>query len=506
MMDQELATRSSELEDGPARDPEPRRGAGGAHASRLRSLLSRAADAFDWVLYSGSRSAAVIGALALIMRMPLAGGSIIAPDSELYLLTAHDLLSGNGFTSGGDFRTPGYPIFLALAEVMPGGTAAAAVFAQHLLGVALAVAVVMVARRYFGPITAVIAGALVAVTAYMPDIEHWVLPDFLFAVALFASTVALTEAALQGLRFRLLVLTGLLFAATTYIKPNGVVLLGAVPIVLAVATRRWKPTLVASTVIAAVMLVALAPWSLRNQVHYGHPLLSVQGGEALYLRVFDLDHMPIPTDAPHGAFVKRIYDRTYRGKPVGSEQASYSAVYTALLARGFTPHEATGIQGNLALTAIKRDPRAYARGTTRNVSNFHLLWVTSPYRSVAATEAAQGTHDGGLLGAVGSVTSRGWYLFNRLMPLWWWFSLAALGGFLLILSHEWRLQVAATAFGLMWFIVALATSLTNHIELRFMLQTSPLVWIFGSAGAVFFVKSVLQRVRWLAESRAHESL
>jgi hypothetical protein len=58
-------------------------------------------------------------------------------------------------------------------------------------------------------------------------------------------------------------------------------------------------------------VVTVLPWMVQNTTSFGSPELSIQGGHMLFLRAFEADHLPIPTDTAEGRLAKRVYDETY---------------------------------------------------------------------------------------------------------------------------------------------------------------------------------------------------
>ncbi|MEA2349991.1 MAG: hypothetical protein QOG86_932, partial [Thermoleophilaceae bacterium] len=173
-----------------------------AHAlwERLRGLDAR-------------RFALLYALLALALRLPFLFGHHEATpggDSAGYLRMAAGIVAGRGFRDDG-YRTPGYPLVLAALDPLPGRTEDAVVAIQHVLGAVLVAAIVMVAWRFFGRAPAVIAGAMAAVTPALVYVEHAILTDFAFAVALLAGAAALAHAVERPGRLRPLILTGVLF-------------------------------------------------------------------------------------------------------------------------------------------------------------------------------------------------------------------------------------------------------------------------------------------------------
>jgi hypothetical protein len=320
-----------------------------------------------------------VAIVALVVRLPWIVGPVkgtIAPDSGVYLGTAHDLLHGHGFRTGGEIRTPAYPLLLAVLSPLPGPTATAAVVVQHLLGVAVTVALVWAAWRYFGRGAAVITGIVAALSPVLVDQEGDVLADFVFGVCVVAGALLLARALEPDEpALRWIAGAGAAFGVAALVKPTGQALLLAALVPLLVHLRRPLLGLRAGAVLAGCLVLTISPWLIRNVVHYGDARLSIQDGPALWLRVFDWDQRPIPTDTADGRLAKRLYDLTVTRSPVTTPTNTYQFVYAELKHRyGYTDREAMGLQRRVALEAIRRAPRSYAHGTWS--IGRRLLWFT----------------------------------------------------------------------------------------------------------------------------------
>jgi 4-amino-4-deoxy-L-arabinose transferase-like glycosyltransferase len=362
---------------------------------------------------------------------------------------------------------------------------------QHLLGVGIAVAVVAIGWRYFGRLAAITAGVVAAVTPIMLDTEHDVLPDLAFAVAVLAAAVVLAEAVLRhSSSYRLLALAGVIAGLTAYVKPNGQAFVVAAIVPLAFATRSVRRTLAGSAVFALAAVLTLAPWIIRNGIAYDHYSFSAQGGEALFLRVFDQDRLPIPTDTPEGRIASRVHAQAVREAPAGEPiTASYSAVKAALTRRGMSGTEAAGVQGDLAQTAIRRDPVRYVAGTARNMglvlarSSYPRYPVSQLGEKLTADEFPRPIALALWIG--GAAVHLGWLVL-------------ALGGLTVaavFVAGSREARVVAITFGWLWLIVAGSVAVANVPAHRLSAQVLPLYLLLGSAGIVATAGIVRERAR-----------
>jgi 4-amino-4-deoxy-L-arabinose transferase-like glycosyltransferase len=433
----------------------------------------------------------IVLGLALLVRAPLLGTITASSDTSQYLATADDLWAGRGFESAAQYRTPGYPLFLALVKLLPGSTLGAASTVQHLCGAVLAATLVALGWRWFGRLVGVLSGLLAASSPLLASLEQQLTPDFLFCVTCFAATAILIE---LGRRDRLGPWTsagvGTICGVCALIKPGGqfllVVPLGAMLLAKVGWRRAWRLGLCA----AAGAAVAVSPWVIRNVVRFDNPALSVQGGQSLWLRAFDAGRMRIPTDTADGRFTKRVYDRTYAGSAPRDgfpwcctrERASYSRVAQELIARrGYSEREVYDLMGDLSKQAIKRQPGRYV-WSTGVMSGLFLASVGVPEQP-----SPRRLLDLARPRPLRFLTLAIWGVAVPLTNIWWLVSLGTLAGFVLALRGRAAVRWPAAVLATTWLAVVVSTALVNHYEHRFALQVGPQAWLLGSAGAVALV-------------------
>jgi 4-amino-4-deoxy-L-arabinose transferase-like glycosyltransferase len=466
--------------------------------SRSRRLIERLGSA------SAARWAAALAGLALIVRLPLIFNDFSTStfsDSGTYTSVADQLLAGHGFVTDLN-RTPGYPLLIAALKLLPGPTTTAVVVAQHLLGAALVAAVFLVGDRYFGRLPAVLAALITALAPSMMMVEHAVLPDFLFAIALLAGSVALIEGMSEdGVRLPLLALAGAAFGVAALIKPNGQALVVVAPLALLFITRSWYRAWRGILAATGAMVLVVTPWLVYNWAEYGHPVLTDQGGIALWYRVFDQDKLAIPTDTADGRLAARLQQRYLEGRnlPPGFQPdpaslqvtESYTYVLGALVRRGDSVYDASYTEGKLALEAILDHPGEYTRGTYSNVKQFaafnHDLSAAKSLTS-PAVDTADGFMPGGL-------TTVPWRVASLLSNLGWIASLALLAIPLLLFVGPVRSRAAAATLVLVWLATAISVSMTAYPEPRYAAQTAVLQWLLEAAAAVLVISAIVVSLR-----------
>ena len=194
-----------------------------------------------------------VAALANFVYLYCSDGDYFYPDSITYLAPARMILAGRGFLTQEGLpevmRTPVYPLLLAAfgARVVP------MIVLQHLMNIALAVAIYFFALRR-GRFTAVAAALIFAVDPPSIHYANKLLTETLFTVLLFVVFWMAGQA-------RAPVLHGLLTGVLVLTRPVAI----AYFVVLAILRGRRRSTAV--FVIAALAL-PLA-WAARNKIRGG---------------------------------------------------------------------------------------------------------------------------------------------------------------------------------------------------------------------------------------------
>ncbi len=215
----------------------------------------------------------IILVVAALLRIALLAGAwgnpaqLMTADSGGYIELSQSLVAGDGFTRDGQpeiFRTPGYPVFLTLAE--PYGNAAVWAVAgmQIVLDVLLVYLTGLLGLMLIGPRGGLIAAAFQAVAVVALASSVRILSDGLFALTITMAVLLLLHH-FKTSRWWSVLVAGAVMAVACYIRPVGLVMALACTIVLLVR-RPWRISLAQAAGFGAVVLVMIAPWVVRNSV------------------------------------------------------------------------------------------------------------------------------------------------------------------------------------------------------------------------------------------------
>jgi hypothetical protein len=283
-----------------------------------------------------------------------------------------------------------------------------------------------------------------------------------------------------------------------YVKPTTQLMAVAGVIPVALATRRLRPTLKYSAVLAAGVAIAVVPWMVRNQVAYGHLTFTTQAGHNLYIRVFDADRLPMPLDDPDGARATRIYQAGLAKVPSDSVASSAYDLIADNGRRGLTLTESTEMEGRLARKAILAHPFDYASKTWANTRGFgKLMNEFALPRAELEQKLDRADPPVG-----GGIDRKVWRISSWLGTLWWIASLGGLAALIAIWLRPRAERVAAAALYSSWLLVAFGTAATIPPVSRYVAQAAPLLWIVGSAGIVTIATALLSYRRTWREGRA----
>jgi len=309
--------------------------------------------------------------LGFVARLTLAfamgdGHAARQPESAEYLAIARSVAEGDGFVlpaasttgpadggAGADAarHMPGYPLILAAAEAAFDAPDRAVLIFQSLCGGATLIVVIAMAARLAGLWAAVVAAAMLTFDPYQVYFSAQMVPVVPVGLALVAVT-ALTLKFLGGVSngarrgWVWAALAGLALAAATYLEAwaAGFVLLAGLA---ALAAKQRKRLLTGWAVAVAALVVALAPWLIRNAVEVGAPVLTTDAGLRLYegtIPTGDRPEVPAPPEGVDEVGRCVFYLRHAAGR-IAEVPASWLGRAPHRVGRLWAPGSITGADG-----------------------------------------------------------------------------------------------------------------------------------------------------------------
>ena len=225
------------------------------------------------------------------------------PDEREYHAIAHNVLSERDLRDNRGrraSRAPGYPLFLASVYSIAGERPFVAKLAQAFVGAVMCIAVMALARRFFGEPAGLFAGALAAVYPFLIAYSALLLSETIFTLLLLVAVLALDRAwratlapvregeapaswRAKAATWRAAVEAGLFFGLAMLVRSSLLLFpffCGAVWLAVA-RRRRWALGLAAAAL--GVTLALQAPWAARNALVFGRFVpTTLQVGESLF--------------------------------------------------------------------------------------------------------------------------------------------------------------------------------------------------------------------------------
>lgn len=162
------------------------------------------------------------------------------------------------------YRPPGWPMALFALWRVVGPSVLAGRLLLVVLGAAMCVCAAVVAGHLWGTREALAAGLLVAVNPLLLSVGASLLSETLFCVIVLGA-VALALGGRGDPSWRRLIAIGVLAGAAGLTRTNGLVL---IPLIawLAVGGLARRPAVLRGVIVAAMAVLTIAPWTLRNAV------------------------------------------------------------------------------------------------------------------------------------------------------------------------------------------------------------------------------------------------
>jgi 4-amino-4-deoxy-L-arabinose transferase-like glycosyltransferase len=251
---------------------------------------------------SGTDEKALVGillcicVLAFVIRL---GVSLMVDpsawkDSLAYMRIASSLISGHGFSQGGvsssiDYRSPLYPIFLAVTYKVFGGSNLAVQVVQAILGAITCWLVYAIGQRLFNTSTGILSALIMSVYPPLVYVSGLLMSEQLFIFLLILSIFLLIRNG-RNPSCRWTSLSGICLGLASLTRPAAVVLIPFFAIYLCLErTLSRKRRFILGIALVSSAFLIISSWTIRNYVRYHEFIpISTAGGFNFYLGNNDL--------------------------------------------------------------------------------------------------------------------------------------------------------------------------------------------------------------------------
>lgn len=214
------------------------------------------------------------------------GNRLLFPDSAEFLGMAHNILHGRGFMVSPTSRIgrmPGYPVFLALVQLVCGDSLVAYRVADAVVGAGVVALVWVLAQVLFSAREGLVAGLIAAMYPAFVLYVVVLLSETLFMALLVGGSVCVALAYRRE-ELRWPALGGLLLGLATLARAGHSLCVPLLAVVWVGLRRFERRTLVKAGVLVAVFVGSLVPWVVRNWWASGGHLVvtTLRTGPSLY--------------------------------------------------------------------------------------------------------------------------------------------------------------------------------------------------------------------------------
>lgn len=216
--------------------------------------------------------------LAALLTYPL------LTDSLWYHRAALSLAAGDGFAINGHptaYRFPGYPLLLAAGYRLVGPRPAVVWFWGLAATAALVAGLYRIARQLYGERVARVSAVIAALYPALILHAGSAMSDLPFAAGVVLWTALMLRAPAGSPLTA--VLGGLGTAALAYVRGQGLALVALAPLLWRLQGQAWRRQAAPFALLAATVVLSIAPWVARNYACFGMPAFGTNLGVNLYI-------------------------------------------------------------------------------------------------------------------------------------------------------------------------------------------------------------------------------
>ena len=240
----------------------------------------------------GSNQLFLIILLAFIIRMAffialqpwnkdIVENTIIVSDASDYNKLALNLLSNGSFSYFGTFRTPGYPVFIAIIYSISSESIWLVLLVQIILNLISAYLVYKIALLFFSQEIALLSALLFAFDFHQALYAVGLLTDSLF-VFLFLASVYFLCKSIKRNKFILILFSALFIGLAALVRPIVYYFpIVAIIFILAFSGLILKHRIKYSLFFIIIFMATISPWLIRNYSNYGEAQLCSYTGDNL---------------------------------------------------------------------------------------------------------------------------------------------------------------------------------------------------------------------------------
>lgn len=331
----------------------------------------------DVYQFFNSKGLLVIILLAFIIRMgffvslkpwnnEVVNNMIIVSDASVYHHLALSVLSKKSFDDFNAYRTPGYPVFIALLYSISSGSVWFVLIIQILLNIISVVLVYKIAAAIFPRKIALLSAFLFAVDISQALYTVQLMTDSLFVFMFLVSAYYLCKSIKEN-NLLSICLSALFLGIATLVRPISFLFpFVVIFFILVLCNLKLKMKIVYSLLFGIIFIATISPWLLYNNSKYGETKLSSISGSNLL-------------------FYNAAYTEVYKtGKTIEEVKKDFDdlAIKQGIDTTNTDPFKNSQIYSNIAKRYIKDNFTLYCKRHFMGIVNMYAGLGTQPITSI----------------------------------------------------------------------------------------------------------------------------
>jgi 4-amino-4-deoxy-L-arabinose transferase-like glycosyltransferase len=405
--------------------------------------------------------------------------TILVKDAAGYHQLALSLLSKKSFEDFDTFRTPGYPLFVAMIYAISSCKIWLVLFLQIIMNIASLLLLYKIASAIFSRNIALLSAFLFAIDPLQIIYSVQLLTDTLFVFLFLVSTYYLCNGIIRK-NYTFLIISALALGLATIVRPISYLFpLVIIIFIFLFSNIKVKLKLLYSAVFTVIFIAAISPWLYHNYSKYGEVnLSSISGYNLLFYNVASTESYKtgMPIEEVRNKFDKLALQRGYDTTELN-------------------PYKNSRIFSNIAGEYIRDNFILYCK---RQLMGVVYLYCASPSGVIASNFHQESRYDG-----TGKYSANFRYL-NLFMNMSLAEIVITISIFLfLLINYLYSLygiylsvKLKNKFVFLLIFIILYFTILTGAVGgSRYRLPFMPFINILCAAGILYFYSKIKDKLR-----------
>lgn len=207
--------------------------------------------------------------------------SIFEGDAQDYHQLAVSMVKDKSFEEFNGYRSPGYPVFVALLYSISSSSVWFVLLVQLLLSLISVLLVYKIASTFFSRTVALLSAFLFAIDLNQAECVVMLYTDTLFVFLFLASVYYLCKG-MKEKDFKIICVSAFVLGIATMVRAIAFLFpVAVIFFIIVFGFLKLRAKLIYSLAFGLIFIATISPWLLRNYIKYGEAELTTQSGSNL---------------------------------------------------------------------------------------------------------------------------------------------------------------------------------------------------------------------------------